>query len=151
VGFREDSNQGKKKNIPNGKNSARTGADKTAKMVYVAKRATVKETKKQDMVTTTTMNTEVATEEPKSRKTNKEGTAKQKQHSEGKRENVGDDGRLTDSSNPAGRRRDMHNWQGKRRRYQRGPTKVLKHFDKFTMVNYNMRGINNEEKQQKLY
>jgi hypothetical protein len=43
VGFREDSNHGKKKNIPHGKNSGRAGADEATKMVYAAKRATVEE------------------------------------------------------------------------------------------------------------
>jgi hypothetical protein len=152
VGFREDSNHGKKKNIPHGKNSGRAGADEATKMVYAAKRATVEETKEQDMVTATAKNTEVATEEQKSSKTNREGTAKPQQHTGGKRKSAGGGGdRATNSSNAAERRRDMNGGQEQRKRSQRGPTKVLQQCDEFTMVNYNVRGINTQEKQQKLY
>jgi hypothetical protein len=41
--------------------------------------------------------------------------------------------------------------QEQRKRSQRGPTKVLQQCDEFTIVNYNVRGINTQEKQQKLY
>ena len=75
VGFREDSNHGKKKNIPHGKNSGRAGADEAAKMMYAAKKATVEGTKEQDMVTDAAKNTKVTTKEQKSSKTKREGTA----------------------------------------------------------------------------
>ena len=50
------------------------------------------------------------------------------------------------------RRRDRGN-EGKERRRDstRGPKKVLQTCDEFTIVNYNVRGINTEEKQKKVY
>ena len=50
------------------------------------------------------------------------------------------------------KRRDRVN-EGKERRRDstRGPKKVLQTCDEFTIVNYNVRGINTEEKQKKLY
>jgi hypothetical protein len=121
-------------------------------MVYAAKRATVQETKNQDTVTATATNTEVATEEQKSSISNREGAAKPLQHTGSKRKSQGGGGdRVTNSSNTAERRRDMNSGQRQRKRSQRGPAKVLQQCDEFTMVNYNVRGINTEEKQQKLY
>ena len=38
-----------------------------------------------------------------------------------------------------------------RRSPNRGPKKALQSCDEFTIVNYNVRGINTEEKQQKVY
>jgi hypothetical protein len=112
VGFREDSNHGKKKNVPNGKNSGRTGAGEVTKMVYAAKKATVEGTKEQEMVTEAAENTEVATEEQKSSKTDRESTAKQQQHTGSNRKSAGGGGRESNSSNAAGRRRDMIGGQG---------------------------------------
>jgi hypothetical protein len=152
VGFREDGNHGKKKGVPHGKNSGRAGADEATKMVYAAKRATVEETKEQDTATAAANNTGVAAEEQKSSKTNNEGTAKPQQHNGGERKSSGGGGnRTTLSSNAAERRRDMVGGREERKRSQRGPTKVLQQCDEFTIVNYNVRGINTEEKQKKLY
>jgi hypothetical protein len=79
VGFREDSNHGKKKNIPHGKNSDRTGVDKTAKMIYTVKKATVEETKEQSKVAITASNAKVAVEEQKSNNTSRENGATKQQ------------------------------------------------------------------------
>jgi hypothetical protein len=97
-------------------------------------------------------NTGVAVEEQKSSKTSREGTTKPQQHTGGERKSAGGGGdRATNSSNAAERRRDMVGGQEERRRSQRGPTKVLQQCDEFTIVNYNVRGINTQEKQKKLY
>jgi hypothetical protein len=72
VGFHEGSNQGKKMNIRNGKNSGRAGADEAAKMVYTAKKATAEETKGQSKVANTVSNIKVAVKEQKSSNTNRD-------------------------------------------------------------------------------
>jgi hypothetical protein len=93
--------------------NGRAGADEATKMVYGAKpKATVKRTKEQEMVTEAAEYTEVATEEQKSSKTDRESTAKQQQHTGSNRKSASGGGRESNGSNATERRRDVIGGQG---------------------------------------
>ena len=49
------------------------------------------------------------------------------------------------------RRRDMAPIDAAARKKNRGPSKVLQHCDELTMLSYNVRGLNTEAKQQRVY
>ena len=65
----------------------------------------------------------------------------------GRKENTEGSSTIASAHNNKERRRDKGNEGSERRgNSNRGPKKVLQNCDEFTIVNYNVRGINTEEK-----
>jgi hypothetical protein len=83
---------------------------------------------------------------------NEKKNAKAQRCTTGRKENTEGNNTVALGDKDKERRRDRDS-EGKERRRDstRGPKKVLQTCDEFTIVNYNVRGINTEEKQKKLY
>ena len=60
-------------------------------------------------------------------------------------------GNQHNNSNRGARRRDMTTAGATEKRKDRGPSKVPQQCDELTMLSYNVRGLNTESKQQKVY
>ena len=83
---------------------------------------------------------------------NKKKNAEAQKCTTGRKESTEGSSTVASVHNSKERRRDKGN-EGRERRgnSNRGFKKVLQNCDEFTIVNYNVRGINTEEKQKKVY
>ena len=83
---------------------------------------------------------------------NKKKNAEAQKCTTGRKENIEGSSTGAPTNKDKERRRDKGS-EGRERRgnSNRSPKKVLQNCDEFTVVNYNVRGINTEEKQKRVY
>jgi hypothetical protein len=147
----KDAHQGKDSDHGNKSQHIPTGK---SEMVYVVKKPLVEEVKNQPIATVSKEDTKMAGEAPKqgnNDNSKRESTTTQS-HTASKRKNAGGDNTTTNDGSTKGPRRDAEVEERKHRKSSsRDPKKVLQSCDEFTIVNYNVRGINTEEKQRKVY
>jgi hypothetical protein len=147
----KDTHQGK--NMNHGDKSQHTPTGKN-EMVYVVKKPLVEEVKSQPIAAVSKEDTKMAGEGPKQgvNDDSKRENATKQEHTASKRKNAGGDNTTTNDGSTKGPRRDAEVEERKHRKSSsRDPKKVLQSCDEVTIVNYNVRGINTEEKQRKVY